>query len=277
MAAMSSSGWRALSLGVDAAAVDADADRAVVLAGDVGQEADLLRDRLLLLVVVEVAGVVADLVHVGRHRARPGGSSPAGRPRGWRGSGGGSRPAPRRPAALSTATRTRSPAGLADGLRLLDGGVDVLGARRAHALHGDRMRGADQAVPTRTERVGLRFASSCRSMGARDGASRPTDDRPPAGQPLLLFSDGYARTAIRGTAAHRRGDAALATPSHSSRMRPSGRRGAVTTRTRPGADGREHAGDRLLVRVDQRVGRARAARSGGSRRCPRAGCPSCRA
>jgi hypothetical protein len=38
---------------------------------------------------------------------------------------------------LSTATRTRSPPALADGLGLLDGGVDVLGARGAHALDGD--------------------------------------------------------------------------------------------------------------------------------------------
>ena len=54
-----------LHLGVDAAAVDADADGEVVLPRDVHEEADLLAHRLLPLVVPEVAGVVADLVDVG--------------------------------------------------------------------------------------------------------------------------------------------------------------------------------------------------------------------
>ena len=48
-------------------------------------------------------------------------------------------------------------AGLADGLRLLDGGVDVLGARGAHALHGDGVGGAEGHGADRTDRVGLRF------------------------------------------------------------------------------------------------------------------------
>ena len=66
-AATSSSGWRAFSLGVDGAAVDADAQRAVVLAAPRRPgSATFSRDRLVLLVVVEVAGVVADLVDVGR-------------------------------------------------------------------------------------------------------------------------------------------------------------------------------------------------------------------
>ena len=52
--------------GIDRAAVDADADRAVVLARHVDELRDLLRDRLLRLDVVEVARVVADLLDVRR-------------------------------------------------------------------------------------------------------------------------------------------------------------------------------------------------------------------
>jgi hypothetical protein len=59
-----------LALGrIDAAAVHADAHRAVVLAGDAGQVAHLVLPRLFALVVVEVAGVVADLVDVRRDRS----------------------------------------------------------------------------------------------------------------------------------------------------------------------------------------------------------------
>ena len=70
MAATSSSGVARLRLGVHAAAVDAHAEGAVVLARDLRQEAHLLAHRLVLLVVVEVARVVADLVHVGRDLRR---------------------------------------------------------------------------------------------------------------------------------------------------------------------------------------------------------------
>ena len=51
---------------VDRAAVDAHPDRAVVVRGGLGDKGDLVGDALLLLVVVQVAGVVADLVHMRR-------------------------------------------------------------------------------------------------------------------------------------------------------------------------------------------------------------------
>jgi hypothetical protein len=51
---------------IDAAAVDADADGAVVVASDGDQIADFLLPGLLALVVVEVARVVAELVDVRR-------------------------------------------------------------------------------------------------------------------------------------------------------------------------------------------------------------------
>ena len=59
-------------LGVDGAAVDAHAQRAVVRGGGLGDEGHLLARRLLALVVVQVAGVVANLVHVRRdERGQP--------------------------------------------------------------------------------------------------------------------------------------------------------------------------------------------------------------
>ncbi len=127
---------------VDAAAVDADPQRAVVGAGDVDQEADLLRDRLLLLVVVEVAGVVAHLVHVGSHL---GGEAVVLLQVDHE--VGGSLAADLRQRLHVLRVVHRDPdqgaAGVADGLRLLDGGVDVLGAGRAHALDGDVVGGAE--------------------------------------------------------------------------------------------------------------------------------------
>src|SRR5690348_18017825 len=50
--------------------VDADAHRALVARGDVDEERNLVAHTLVLLVVVEVAGVVADLVDEGRDRFR---------------------------------------------------------------------------------------------------------------------------------------------------------------------------------------------------------------
>ena len=49
---------------IDAAAVDADADRAVVIAGDADQVPHFFLPRLFALVVIEVARVVAELVDV---------------------------------------------------------------------------------------------------------------------------------------------------------------------------------------------------------------------
>jgi hypothetical protein len=51
--------------GIDRAAVDTDADGAVVLGGDVHQVGHFVPDRFLALVVVQVPGVVSDLVDVG--------------------------------------------------------------------------------------------------------------------------------------------------------------------------------------------------------------------
>ena len=54
------------SVRIDAAAVHADADRAVVVAGDLDQIPHLLLPRLGSLVVIKMARVVADLVDVRR-------------------------------------------------------------------------------------------------------------------------------------------------------------------------------------------------------------------
>jgi hypothetical protein len=56
-----------LVLGVHRAAIDADAQGATVLAGLLRDEPNFVADWLLLLLVVEVAGVVPNLVHVRSH------------------------------------------------------------------------------------------------------------------------------------------------------------------------------------------------------------------
>ena len=55
---------------IDAAAVHADAHRTVIVAGDLGQIPHLVLPRLLALVVIQVARVVADLVDVRRDQLR---------------------------------------------------------------------------------------------------------------------------------------------------------------------------------------------------------------
>ena len=124
-----------LHLGVDAAAVDADADGEVVVTRHVHQEADLLAHRPRLLVVPEVAGVVADLVDVRGHAL---GEAVALLEVHHE---AGLRLAPHLGERLDVLRAVdRHPderaSGPADGLGLRDGGVHVLGAGRAHALHG---------------------------------------------------------------------------------------------------------------------------------------------
>jgi hypothetical protein len=132
MAATSSLGWRALVSG------------------------STLADRLVLLVMVEVAGVVAHLVHVGRDL--------------------GGQPVvllqvdDQVRARLLADVRQRRhvfrvvdrdahhvAAGLADGLGLGHGRVDVLGAGRAHALHGHGLPAADHDVPDPHRAGGVPF------------------------------------------------------------------------------------------------------------------------
>ena len=131
-----------LQLGVDAAAVDAHADREVVIAGHRHQPGDLLADRLVLLVVPEVPRVVPDLVDVGGDLL---GEAVAllevddevGRRLATDLGEGGD------VARAVDGDAHEDAAGLAYGLRLLDGGVNVLGTGRAHALHGHGMAGPE--------------------------------------------------------------------------------------------------------------------------------------
>ena len=97
-------------LGRDRARVDADAQRAAVLRARRRRGTRPCRATgFVLLVVVQVAGVVADLVDEGRDARPRGGSSPAGRPRAARCVCAAQlRRAPRRPPRLSTAMRIRS-------------------------------------------------------------------------------------------------------------------------------------------------------------------------
>ena len=120
------------------------ASRSRCRAGDVDQELDFVLPRLFALVVIEMARVVAKLVDVRGDVARPGDSSLAGRPTGWpcvcwRISARASASL-----LLSTAMRTTSAPASTRSFDLGDRGVDVLRVRGRHALHGDRMAGADR-------------------------------------------------------------------------------------------------------------------------------------
>ena len=152
----SSSGWRALISGSTLPQLTPTRMAQSLLARHLGQEAHLLAHRLLALVVVQVAGVVADLVHVRAPRARPGGSSPAGRRPGWPWSGAGSRPAHRRPRRCRR-PRAPRPAPAARIASACSTVASMSWVRVAHMLC--TTTGAPPpmvTVPTFTARVGLR-------------------------------------------------------------------------------------------------------------------------
>ena len=192
-------GMPGLELGVHAPAVDADADRAVVLARDLGQEADLLADRLLTLVVVEMAGVVPHLVDV----RRDGGGQPVvllevdHEVR--------ARLAPDLGQGVNVTGVVHGNAdeiapSLPDRLGLFHRGVDVLRSGGAHTLDGDGVGTADEGAADAHRACGI---PSCGhhvdSMGdPRRSKSRPSVDRPPAGQvSLLLFSVCFTPGSLR--------------------------------------------------------------------------------
>ena len=121
-------------------------------AGDVDQKPDLVLPRLFALVMIQMARVVAELVDV-----RGDGFGQAivllqvdrqiGACVWWRISASASASF-----LLSTAIRTTSAPARARSLTCADRGRDVLRVRGRHALHGDRMPGADRhrADPDRT-------------------------------------------------------------------------------------------------------------------------------
>jgi len=129
-------------LRVDAAAVDADAQGTVMLAGDGRQVANLVLPRLALLVMVQVTGIVANFIHVGRHAFRQAVvlleiDRQVGRtlPTDLRQGRGVCR-------AIGRDADDICP-GLGQRLNLGDGRVDVLSMRRGHALDGDGLLSAD--------------------------------------------------------------------------------------------------------------------------------------
>ena len=128
--------------GVERATVHTDAYGAVVLAGNVREIGHFLTRGLVALVVVEVAGIVTDLVHVGRHLLREsiallqihGKVRLGSPPDGLDGIG----------FFLTVDGNAHDTgAGPAELLRLQPGRVDVLGLRRAHALHHDGVAFSD--------------------------------------------------------------------------------------------------------------------------------------
>ncbi len=132
-----------LLVGIDAAAVHADADRAVVVAGDIDEIAHFFLPRLGALVVIQVARVVAELIdmrceslgqpvvflqiddQIGRRlAANLGDGFGLGR----------------------TVDGDSHHVGARGGQRvhLPDRRIDVARCRGGHALHGDRVAGADR-------------------------------------------------------------------------------------------------------------------------------------
>ena len=127
---------------IDRAAIDADPEGTVMLAGHVDQEADFVLPR-------------ADCARDGKggpgcngsyrpagRPPPPGDSSPVDRPKGWPTCGGEFRPGPRI-CGVSTAIRTTPAPAAANWFDLGGGRLDVGGLRGAHALHDDRMAAAN--------------------------------------------------------------------------------------------------------------------------------------
>jgi hypothetical protein len=143
-------------LRIDAAAVDSDTDRTVVIPRNVGEESNLLEDGSLALVVVEVAGVVSQLVDVGRDRGRETVAllevhDEIGR-----------RLAPnlgqgRDVSQVVDRNADDVAPGRPDRFDLADGCLDVAGGCGAHALNGDRVGRSqrDSADPHRTRGIPL--------------------------------------------------------------------------------------------------------------------------
>ena len=128
---------------IDAAAIHAHADGAVVLGGHVGQIAHLVLPRLFALVVIEMARVVADLVDVRRdHFRQPIVFLQIDREIGRRLlAHGGQRFGVA--AAIDGDAHDVGP-GADKIVHLGDRGGDVLRGRGRHALHRHRMAGADR-------------------------------------------------------------------------------------------------------------------------------------
>src|SRR5438132_9196179 len=114
-----------------------------------------------------------------------------------------------------------------------------------------------KALPTRTARVGFLLAVIMSILWeTRDGAKadRLTTDRPRA-KPLYCCFPFALRRALYGTPSHRpRGRAGHPVPLLPNALQRL--QGGGDHSYPAGADGREHARDRLLVRVDERVGGA---------------------
>ena len=143
---------------IDRAAIHAHAHRTVVLAGHVGQEPDLVLPRLAALVMIQMARVVADLVDVRGDVAGQaivllqvdrqiglGLAADFGQRRGV--------------LAAVDGDPHHVGAGGRQVVRPGHRGLDVLGVRGRHALHGDRMIGADHggADPHGTGWIALQF------------------------------------------------------------------------------------------------------------------------
>ena len=157
---------------IHGAAVDPDADGAVVLTGDPGEVLHLVRHRQRGLVVPEVARVVADLVHVGGDAlGQPVAFLEVHDQIGGRALADFSE---RVDILLAVHRDPHDPgAGRAERLGLGGGGLHVLGVGGAHALDDDRMTVADRrrsrfrpggwgSAPSRPECYagGLRIAGS---------------------------------------------------------------------------------------------------------------------
>ena len=131
---------------IDGARVDADADRAAVRAGDVDEICDFRADRLVAFDVVEVTGVIAELLHERRDAF--------GQPVVFLQVDDQIRIRPRRTNFRERGDVLRRVDGDADDvgaggfeqLHLPDRGGDVLRFRGRHRLHGDGVIGADGDV-----------------------------------------------------------------------------------------------------------------------------------
>ena len=152
--------------------VDADADGAVVFARDIHQEGDLVLPGFLAFMVVEMSGVVADLVHVGRdhfgqavvllqvnaqHRFALA-------------------PDPDQRLGILAVVRGDADdvgAGLLKQPELRQRGVHVGGGRGAHALHGDGVIVADgdASDPDRTGGVAFDHRPLMKSEGRNGDAT----------------------------------------------------------------------------------------------------------
>ena len=222
--------------------------------------------------MVQMARVVADLVHVGRH----GGGQPVVLLEVHHQVRAGLAPDLGQGFHVLGAVHGHADevaAGLADGLCLLDGGVDVLRSGGAHALHGYAVSRADESAAD--AHGSRRITFGCHTSILRETRDGAKADRlltgGPRDKPLYLpFSVATPADPLPAVASPAWPRSPPRPTSRDTHAAAQGRRHHSPARP----DGREHARI-VFVRVDQ--GRScRAARCGGSRRCPRAGSPSCR-